>query len=176
MTSGRVPVLAFLGLGSNVGDRAHWLASAIQRLEGHGIRVLRCSLVYETPPWGKTDQRSFLNQVVEIETELPPRDLLERCQAVERTLGRIRGERWGPRNIDVDVLLYGDETIRSPDLVVPHPEMHRRAFVLVPLLELRPHLRLPDGRALVGLLDALPERATVTPFEDSMERDAARGP
>jgi len=170
----RPSVRAFLGLGSNVGDRAYWLATAVQCLDTGGVRVIRRSRVYETPPWGKTDQGPFLNQVVEVETGLPPRDLLARCRAVERALGRARGERWGPRTIDVDVLLYGDATIRLRDLVVPHPELHRRAFVLVPLLELRPQLTLPDGRALAALLDALPERTAITPVETAPRGGAAQ--
>ncbi len=168
----RPPVRAFLGLGSNIGDRAYWLAAAMQRLEGAGVRVARRSRIYETPAWGKTDQPNFLNQVLEVETRLSPEALLERCQAVERALGRVRGERWGPRTIDVDLLLYDEVTIRRPGLVVPHPELHRRAFVLVPLLELRPHLRLPDGRALATLLEGLPERSAITPLGDGAAPDA----
>lgn len=154
-------VRAYLGLGSNQGDRPRLLAQAIARLEGPDLRVVRRSRVYETPPWGKTDQPAFLNQVVEVETRLEPPALLARCLDVERALGRVRRERWGPRTIDVDLLLYGAETIRTPELVVPHAELRRRAFVLVPLLELAPDLRLPTGERLEALLAALPDRAAV---------------
>jgi len=163
----RASVRAFLGLGSNVGDRAYWLTSAAERLDGPAVQVLRRSRVYETPAWGRTDQRPFLNQVVEVETTLAPEALLERCQALERSLGRVRTERWGPRTIDVDVLLYDDATIHTPTLVVPHADLHRRAFVLVPLVELRPHLVLPDGRSASALLEALPERSAITPVSDA---------
>jgi 2-amino-4-hydroxy-6-hydroxymethyldihydropteridine diphosphokinase len=172
--SQRPPVCAFLGLGSNVGDRAYWLAAAIHRLEGAGVRIARRSRIYETPAWGKTDQPDFLNQVLEVETRLSPGALLERCQAVERALGRVRAERWGPRTIDVDLLLYDEIAVSRPGLVVPHPELHRRAFVLVPLLELRPHLKLPDGRALAPLLDTLPERGAITPLGNGTASDAVR--
>jgi len=169
----RAPGRAFLGLGSNVGDRAYWLASAVERLEGPGVQVRRRSRVYETPAWGKTDQRPFLNQVVEVETTLAPEALLERCQALERSLGRVRTERWGPRTVDVDILLYDDATIRTRTLVVPHAELHRRAFALVPLVELRPQFVLPDGRSASALLEALPERSAITPVADRSGRGVA---
>ncbi len=155
------PVRAFLGLGSNAGDRARMLASALELLTGGDLHVTRRSRVYETPPWGKIDQPPFLNQVVEVETTLPPHELLARCQSVEQTLGRVRTERWGPRTIDVDILLYGDLVLEAPDLVVPHAEMRRRAFVLVPLAEIAPGLRLPTGETVEALLERLPRRDAV---------------
>ncbi len=170
----REPVRAFLGLGSNVGDRAYWLADAASKLEGPALSIVRRSRIYETPPWGKTDQPAFLNQVLEVETMLAPSALLARCQAVERALGRVREERWGPRVIDVDILLYGDAALRMRGLTVPHAELSRRAFVLVPLLELRPSLVLPDGRRAAELLGALPERDAIVPWTADARDGAAR--
>ena len=148
--------LAYLGLGSNLGDRLAHLRRAVALLEKRGVRVLRSSRVYETDPVGGPSQPDYLNAVVEVETDGAARDLLGVCLSVEEALGRERDERWGPRNIDVDVLTFGDETIDEPDLTVPHPRMHERAFVLIPLLELDPDPQLPGGRRAGDLrLDAL---------------------
>ena len=154
-------VLAFLGLGSNLGDRAGMLTAALSLLAGGDVRIVRKSRVYESPPWGKTDQPPFLNRVIEVETTLAPEELLARCQEVEDTLGRVRRERWGPRTIDIDILLYDDLVIQTPDLVVPHADLRRRAFVLVPLAEVAPAVRLPTGETVADLLMALPDRAEV---------------
>ena len=162
----RSSVRAFVGLGSNLGDRASSLEGAAEELDGPAVRIVRRSRIYETPPWGKVDQPPFLNQVLEVETVLGPRALLARCRAVERALGRVRGERWGPRVIDVDILLYGNAHIRACGLVVPHAELHRRAFALVPLLELDPDVTLPDGRAARDLLAALSDAGDVAPWSD----------
>jgi 2-amino-4-hydroxy-6-hydroxymethyldihydropteridine diphosphokinase len=158
VTSG---VRAFLSLGSNQADRAQMLARAQDLLLGPRIRVVARSHVYESPPWGFPDQPWFLNQAIEIQTTLSPRGLLARCQGVEQSLGRLRTVRWGPRTIDVDILLYDDVVMSTPDLVIPHPELRRRAFVLVPLAEIAPSLRLPTGETVAALLDALPDRADV---------------
>ncbi len=158
---GHPPVRAYLGLGSNMGDRQRMLASAVGLLAGGALRVGRRSRVYETPPWGKMDQPSFLNQVIEVETVLGPEALLRRCLQVEERLGRVRGERWGPRTIDVDILLYGNVVLARPELTIPHVEMRRRAFVLVPLAEIAPGLRLPTGEAVETLLEGLPDRDAV---------------
>lgn len=158
---GHPPVRAYLGLGSNMGDRPRMLASAVEWLAGCDLRVVRRSRVYETPPWGKTDQLSFLNQVIEVETALGPEALLARVRRVEESLGRVRAERWGPRTIDVDILLYGDLVVSRPELTIPHAEMRRRAFVLVPLAEIAPGLRLPTGEAVETLLEELPGRDAV---------------
>jgi 2-amino-4-hydroxy-6-hydroxymethyldihydropteridine diphosphokinase len=142
-------VSAFLALGSNLGDRLEHLRRAAGLLNGDdGVRVVRSSRVYETAPVGPP-QPDYLNAVIEVETTLRARDLLRACLDVERAMGRVRAERWGPRVIDVDVLTYDDERIDEPDLVVPHPRMHERAFVLVPLLELTADPMLPGG-ARVG--------------------------
>ncbi len=157
------PVRAFLGLGSNLGDRARYLAKAVDRLGGPALRITRCSRVYESPPWGRPDQPPFLNQVLEARTTLSPHALLARCREVEHDLGRVRAERWGSRTIDVDILLYGDLVIQTPGLTVPHAEMRRRAFVLVPLHEIAPALRLSTGESVEALLAALPDRDAVRP-------------
>lgn len=126
-----------------------------------GIRILRHSSIYETEPTGRIDQPWFLNQVLEIETMLDPHALLDAVQQVEASLERTREVRWGPRTIDIDLLLYDDETLTSERLRIPHPELTRRRFVLLPLAELSPHLRLPDGRAVLDLLQALGDRQVV---------------
>ena len=108
-----------------------------------GLRIERSSRVYETDPVGGPPQPEFLNAVVEVETSLSPHELLTACMDVEQHMGRVRAERWGPRVIDIDVLTYDDQLIDQPDLIVPHPRMHERAFVLVPLLELDPDPVLP---------------------------------
>jgi 2-amino-4-hydroxy-6-hydroxymethyldihydropteridine diphosphokinase len=142
---------AYLALGSNLGDRLATLQRAVDLLSAAGdIRVIRSSRVFETAPVGPP-QPDYLNAVVEIETTLEPRALLAACQAVERELGRERRERWGPRTIDVDVLTYDDLEVDEPDLRIPHPRMHERAFVLVPLGELDADPPLPSGRHLVDV-------------------------
>jgi 2-amino-4-hydroxy-6-hydroxymethyldihydropteridine diphosphokinase len=144
----------FLGLGSNVGDRRGHLVAAVDALGRHDVRMLASSSVYETEPVGLVpDQPEFLNACLSIETELAPEPLLDACKAVEREVGRTSGgPRHGPRVIDVDVLLLDDLTFASDRLELPHPEVVSRRFVLVPLLELAPQLRLPSG---VRLADAL---------------------
>jgi 2-amino-4-hydroxy-6-hydroxymethyldihydropteridine diphosphokinase len=135
--------------------------------------VVRSSRVYESDPVGGPPQPDFLNAVVEVSTVLSPLDLLASCLSIEREMGRIRAVRWGPRVIDIDVLTYGRESIREPSLVVPHPRMHRRAFVLVPLLELDPDPSLPEGVALATL--SLPDqgvRLFAPPLTISLEPDS----
>jgi 2-amino-4-hydroxy-6-hydroxymethyldihydropteridine diphosphokinase len=145
------PVRAFVGLGSNLGDRLANLQEAAALLAGtEGIEVTRFSRVYETSPVGPP-QPDFLNAVAELWTSLSARELLEVCLDIEKRMGRVRDRRWGPRVIDLDILNYGKEEIDEPGLVVPHPRMHERAFVLVPLLELEPRPLLP-GRRKVGRL------------------------
>ncbi len=147
---------AFLGLGSNQGDRLALLQKAEVRLVATpGIRIIACSSVYETAPVGLTRQPWFLNRVLLIETMLEPHALLDVLQQVEHSLGRTRTVRWGPRTIDIDLLLYDDRTVASERLSIPHPELSRRRFVLLPLAEIDPDARLPDGRAVRDLLDAL---------------------
>lgn len=132
---------AYLGLGSNIGDKAAMLAQAIERLDAWpGIRVIARSGDYRTPPWGDTDQDWFLNAAVGVETTLAPHDLLEACLTIESALGRVRERRWGPRIIDIDVLHYAGAEVSDERLVLPHRFVRERAFVLVPLSEIAPDL------------------------------------
>jgi 2-amino-4-hydroxy-6-hydroxymethyldihydropteridine diphosphokinase len=146
--------VAYIGLGSNLGDREENLRGALERLSELG--PLRASSFRETDPVGVTDQPRFLNAAAELETELGARELLGRLLEIERGLGRDRAveTRWGPRTIDLDLLLYGDEVLDEPGLTVPHPRLAERRFALEPLNELAPDLALPDGRLIRGLLDA----------------------
>lgn len=144
--------VAFLGIGSNLGDRLTNLQGAVDLLHGEpGLRVLASSRVWETVPVGGPPQPDYLNAVIRVETDLSARDLLDVAHRVEERLGRVRKERWGARSIDIDVLLFGEETIDEADLVVPHPRLSQRAFVLLPLLELVPDPILPDGTRLKDL-------------------------
>jgi 2-amino-4-hydroxy-6-hydroxymethyldihydropteridine diphosphokinase len=147
----------YLGLGSNLGDRAGHLRAALAGLAEAGVAVRRVSPCYETEPWGVADQPWFLNAVVEATTTLDPLALLAAAKAVERAVGRVPGPRWGPRAVDVDLLLYDDRTVREQDpwLEVPHPELWRRLFVLVPLRDLRPDLVAPDGTPIDARIAAL---------------------
>ena len=129
--------IAYLGLGSNLGRRDRNLSAARRRLRERGARIVRMSTVIETEPWGVIDQPRFLNQVVEVEWSGTPRQLLRTAQAVEREGGRVRTRRWGPRTIDVDILVFGDERVNEKDLVIPHPRIGERPFVLEGLRELR---------------------------------------
>ncbi|HJF67128.1 2-amino-4-hydroxy-6-hydroxymethyldihydropteridine diphosphokinase [Staphylococcus kloosii] len=125
---------AYLGLGSNVGERLEQLESAIKILDNvEGVQVSQISSVYETEPVGYVDQPNFLNLCVEVKTELTPQQLLQQCFYTEQQLHRVRDIRWGPRTLDVDILLYEDEIIEEENLIVPHPRMRERAFVLTPL-------------------------------------------
>lgn len=152
------PVDAFLGLGSNVAERLDTLEAAIRDLHAaDGIEVQAVSGVYETDPVGGPDQDPYLNAVVAIRTTLRPERLLAAVQAIEAAHGRDRDreERWGPRTLDLDILLYGDAVIDTATLVVPHPRLHERAFVLVPLLEVFAGGALPDGTRVSALVTAL---------------------
>lgn len=132
---------SFLSLGSNMGNRLDMLKGAVQLLMDHpSIRVVAISSLYETDPVGFTDQDPFLNMVVRLRTELSALALLDACQEIEQKLNRERLIRWGPRTIDLDILLYNQENIKTERLIVPHPRMHERAFVLIPLLEVNPSL------------------------------------
>jgi 2-amino-4-hydroxy-6-hydroxymethyldihydropteridine diphosphokinase len=143
---------AFLGLGSNLGDRLEHLRAAVRHLARRAARPLRSSRVYETDPVGGPEgQPDYLNAVVEVEWTATARELLDACLAVEEELGRVRAERWGPRTIDIDLLTFGDDEIDEGGLEVPHPRMHEHAFVLVPLLELDADPKLPGGRRIATL-------------------------
>ena len=135
-------VTIYLGLGSNLGDRAANLRAAIRALAPE-VNVLQQSDVYETPPWGVLDQPAFLNMAVKAETDLQPDALREHVKRIESRLGRTPTYHWGPRTIDIDILLYGDRIVDTPNLVIPHPQMHKRPFVLVPLAGIAPEVRHP---------------------------------
>ncbi len=142
--------VAYVGLGANLGDREKTIRAAVAELPD----VVAVSPLRETDPVGVTDQPRFLNGVAALETELAPRELLDVLLAVERQLGRERRERWGPRTIDLDLLLYGDEVIEEDGLKIPHPRLHERRFVLEPLADLAPQLVVPG---LGGVEDLLAE-------------------
>lgn len=149
----------FLSLGSNLGDRRATLEEALTRLNAAGsVKVRRRSSLYETAPVGKTDQPQFLNLVAEVETGLAPEALLDVTQRIEREHGRTRDARWGPRTLDIDILLYDDVSMDTERLTLPHPEMTRRRFVLEPLAEIAPEAVLPDGRSVRGLLPAVSDQ------------------
>ncbi len=153
----------YLGLGSNVGERADNIAKALELLGSHGVAVEAVSSLYETEPVGEIlDQPDFLNAAARISTGLEPLDLLDVCKAVEVELGRVfAGPRHGPRPIDVDVLLLGDVELEHERLTLPHAEVTSRLFVLAPLLELEPELALPSGERIAGLADALRDGPSV---------------
>ncbi len=159
---------AFIGLGSNLGDRLANLQRAVEMLASReGIRFVKSSRVYETEPVGPP-QPDYLNAVVEIETTLEPFQFLGACLQIENEMGRVRTERWGPRVIDLDILTLGDERIDEPDLQVPHPRMHERGFVLLPLLELTADPPLPGGRRLKDLRLGPEALAGVRPFAPAL--------
>jgi len=146
--------VAYIGLGSNLGDRIGSIVEALRRLNAPGVAVTKVSSIYHSAAILVTDQPDFLNAVAEVHTDLPPRALLDFCLRVESQMGRVRHRRWGPRNIDLDLLLYGDLQIQEPDLQVPHPGLRKRPFVYVPLAEIAPELLLPDGEPVRGLLSS----------------------
>ncbi|MCE5250696.1 2-amino-4-hydroxy-6-hydroxymethyldihydropteridine diphosphokinase [bacterium] len=146
-------VIAYLGLGSNLGNRLANLREAVDRLAMvHGVVIQKISPVYETLPEGGPEQPDYLNAAVEIGTSLDAVLLLGACSAIEDDMGRIRGERWGPRTIDIDILLYGGARISTDRLTVPHPRMHERAFVLQPLADIAPDAVHPPTGLTVGEL------------------------
>ncbi|MCM3033708.1 2-amino-4-hydroxy-6-hydroxymethyldihydropteridine diphosphokinase [Niallia taxi] len=136
---------AFLSLGSNIGNRLQNLEEAVRKLNQYeDIKVVSVSSIYETDPVGYRDQEMFLNIAVEVCTSLSPFALLEVCQSIEQELGRKRIIKWGPRTIDLDILLYNHENIESEKLIVPHPRIEERAFVLIPLIEIAPFVKIPN--------------------------------
>jgi 2-amino-4-hydroxy-6-hydroxymethyldihydropteridine diphosphokinase len=145
----------YLSLGGNLGDPAASMATALRLLDAdESTRVIAVSSLYRTPPWGKLDQPDFLNAAAEISTALAPRALLDLCLEAERKLKRVREERWGPRLIDIDILVFGDRIIHETGLEVPHPRMLERAFVLAPLAEIAPELAV-GGRSVSERLSAV---------------------
>ena len=150
-------------LGSNMGDRHFYLEKASSEINRELGKISRYSSVYETAPWGKTDQDWFVNACITVATKLPAIELLQRCFAAERALQRVRLERWGPRSLDCDLLIYRDMISHSAELTLPHPRITGRAFVLVPLLEIAPDLQV-NGRRASDWLDDL-DASDVTPVE-----------
>ncbi len=147
------PAQAIIGLGANIGDPPAQLRDALAALAATpAIGSLVASSLYRTPPWGPVPQPSFVNAVALVETTLGPRALLQRLLEIERAAGRVRDMRWGPRRLDLDLLAYGDQTIDEPGLSVPHPRLHERAFVLLPLAEIAPGLVLPGRGRVADLL------------------------
>lgn len=145
----------YLSLGGNLGDPAKSMGAALRMLDADGdTRVTGVSSLYRTPPWGKLDQPDFLNAAAEISTRLAPRALLDLCLDAERKLKRVREERWGPRLIDIDILVFGERVIHETGLEVPHPRMLERAFVLAPLAEIAPGL-VVGGRSITDRLVAV---------------------
>jgi 2-amino-4-hydroxy-6-hydroxymethyldihydropteridine diphosphokinase len=147
--------VAVLGLGGNIGDTRSLMAKAIERLaKNPEIGLQAVSALYRTPPWGKTNQPPFLNAAVRIETKLSPAALLKTVLGVEHELGRERAERWGPRTIDIDILLYGTIAIDEPGLRIPHPRLKERAFALAPLVDVMPDTEVSGRRASEWLAES----------------------
>jgi 2-amino-4-hydroxy-6-hydroxymethyldihydropteridine diphosphokinase len=146
-----------VALGSNLGDKAANIDRAIALLTERGdVRLLARSRNFATEPWGKTDQDWFVNAAIAVATELDPRQLLGRCKEIERAMGRVETEKWGPRIIDLDLLVYRDRDVNDPDLILPHPHIGARAFVLAPLMDIAPDLMIGGRsvRAMYGAIDA----------------------
>ncbi len=163
----RRDTICYIGVGSNRQSPADRCREAIQRIAAvPGITVLRCSSLYRTEPVGLTDQEWFVNAVAEIRTPLSCRDLLTALRGIEDDMGRVRGPKWGPRIIDLDILLYGQEVIAEPDMVVPHPELHTRRFVLEPLNEIASYAIHPAfGVSVGGLMGRLEDPSIVERFD-----------
>lgn len=160
------PVQACIGLGGNIGDVAATLRAALAAIDAlPGTRLLRASRLYRTPAWGREDQPDFINAAAVVETALGPQALLEALLAIERAHGRVRdaeGGRWGPRTLDLDLLLHGGAVVDLPGLALPHPQLHARAFVLVPLAEVAPGAEVP-GRGRVDALLAAVDASGIVP-------------
>jgi 2-amino-4-hydroxy-6-hydroxymethyldihydropteridine diphosphokinase len=148
--------IAYVGLGANLGSREETLRRAVALVgEADGVDVLQVSQLRETEPVGVVDQPPFLNGAIQVETTRNPRELLDLLLEIERSLGRVRDERWGPRTVDLDLLVYGDEVVDEPGLRVPHPHLHERRFALEPLSDIDPELEIPACGRLSELIAAL---------------------
>lgn len=154
----RRAAVAYIGLGANLGDPLAQLRAARSMLQQEpGVQELRCSSFYRSTPMGPPDQPDYVNAVMAIKTSLEPAALLATLHRVENAHGRVRtGDQWGPRRLDLDLLLYDDATLSTPTLQIPHPGIAEREFVLIPILEIAPELTLPDGRKLRDLLPKCP--------------------
>lgn len=159
--AGKGACTATLGLGSNIGDKSGNIDRAIALLAQSGdIHIVAISRKYRSPPWGELNQDWFVNACVSVNTKLSPQELLACCQAVENDMGRVRLVKWGPRIIDVDILTYGDEKIQEPNLIVPHPLIAERPFVLLPLYDIAPGLVI-GGRDIGSLVRGLSDTGVV---------------
>lgn len=167
---------AFLGLGSNIGEREGWLTKAITALSGtSGITVVRKSSLYRTEPVGVKEQPEFLNMVLEVDTSSRPAELLRTVKSIEQQLGRTSSQRWGPREIDIDLLYYGDIVLNEPGLQIPHPEATKRRFVLVPLSEIAESFTDPLRKlSIAHLLKICPDTSGVRKLDPRRSRRAAR--
>lgn len=152
-------------MGSNLGDRTLYLQQARESINRQVGTLTRSSKVYETAAWGKTDQPNFLNQVLEVQTALTPEEVLQRINAIEQELGRVRHEHWGARFIDIDILFYDDLVLQTQRLTIPHPQLHLRRFTLLPLAELAPELKHQVlGKSINQLLQECPDKLEVWEF------------
>lgn len=161
-------ITAFIGIGTNVGDRKKHIEQAMRLLENPpNVKIIKSSALYVTEPIGYVGQDWFLNCVVEITTTITPHELLYHCQAIEEQMGRTRTMMWGPRTIDLDILLYNDECIADDALVIPHPNMHKRRFVLVPLVEIAPDIIHPTlNKTVTDLLQNLKDTHKVDVYRE----------
>ena len=167
----------YLSLGSNLGEREAYLTRALEKLQEKGIVLVKRSSFYETEPVDVTDQPDFLNLVCQVKTELDPLELLGCCQQVESEMQRLRERNKGPRNIDIDIVLYAEEIVDHPRLTIPHPRWSRRHFVLIPLQEIAPNLRDPvTGRTLQELCSLCPDPAQVTRVTPNHPQKTASSP
>jgi 2-amino-4-hydroxy-6-hydroxymethyldihydropteridine diphosphokinase len=159
-------VICFVGLGSNMDDPAGHCLKAMHLISAaEGVNLLRISSLYRTEPIGSVEQDWFINAVAEIRSELTAHKLMKVLQDIENNMGRVRKEKWGPRIIDLDILLYGQDVIRDENLVVPHPELHRRRFILVPLCEIASYVIHPAfGVSIRGLMDRLDDEGIVEKY------------
>jgi 2-amino-4-hydroxy-6-hydroxymethyldihydropteridine diphosphokinase len=156
---------AYLGIGSNMGNRQAMLNEAIWLTDQELGEVQRFSSMYETSAWGNTEQQAFLNQAIKIRTPFSPQWLMQKILQVEKQMGRKRMEKWGPRSIDIDILFYDQKIQHSQGLVIPHPQLHLRRFVLVPMVEIAPSLKHPIlGKNMRQLLMECPDTGTVRRF------------
>jgi len=156
----------YLLFGSNLGERAANIANAITQLENQEIKTLKLSSLYQTQPWGNTNQATFLNQAGKFRTVFSPAELMKTILTIEQEMGRIRTVKWAPRNIDIDILFFGNEVISQPDLKIPHPEVEKRKFALMPLAEIAPDLTHPVlKKNIKQLLAACADSMTVDFFQ-----------
>lgn len=167
MAKAVLPNTAWLLTGGNMGNRRENLANAFILIKKHCGEIIHASAIYETAAWGKNDQPSFLNQVLEVQTGLEPLQLLKQTLSIEKKLGRIREEKYGPRTIDIDILLFNDDVVNEPSLVIPHPRMQNRRFVLVPLAEIAGNMIHPVfHKTIAQLLEECPDKLNASVYKD----------